>query len=219
MANESFLTKSPLLKYRGLSALSENSGKRYHIGVVLRLNGRFEVYYDYILVNEYYNNQLQCVDVATDFNKFYFKFVKNSHLITDMIEESELEYHVRSVTHSWRNLVGFNTSKKTNTSTWDIVIHRRISQYFKLYSQVQIFNMYLLVSHRNMISVFCMTKTDSDNPNLSMKLSLRRSRTGLTKDEEEARMNGQWIQTIAFDDGYIRKFLIKKRAKTERIEQ
>ena len=90
MANESFLTKSPLHKYRGLSALSENSGKRYHIGVVLRQNGRFEVYYDYILVNEYYNNQLQCVDVATDFNKFYFKFVKDSHLVTDMINESEL---------------------------------------------------------------------------------------------------------------------------------
>ena len=122
------MTNSPLLKYRSVSKISEQTGKKYQIGVVLRENGRFEVYSDYILVNEYYNHQLQCVDIKTDFNQFYFKFVENSHLVTeDNADDTKLKFVVRRVPHFWRNRVGFNTSKQTTAGSWDVVIHRRIS--------------------------------------------------------------------------------------------
>ena len=49
--------------------------KFYQVGIVVRASGRFEVYSDFVLVHEYYNNQLQCVDIETDFNSFYLKFV------------------------------------------------------------------------------------------------------------------------------------------------
>ena len=38
------------------------------------------------------------------------------------------------------------------------MLHHRISQYCRLYSQILNYEMYMLVSHRNMISVFDMTK-------------------------------------------------------------
>ena len=49
----------------------------------MRENGRFEVYSDFMLVNEYINPKLQCVDVETDFNQFVLKFVKNSHKVKE----------------------------------------------------------------------------------------------------------------------------------------
>ena len=74
------LVRSPLIRYRGVEKTDSKTGKKYSVGLVLRENGRFEVYSDYMLVGEYYNPQLQCVDIATDFSQFYLKFVKNSHL-------------------------------------------------------------------------------------------------------------------------------------------
>ena len=50
----------------------------------------------------------------------------------------------------------------------------------------------MLVAHRNMISVFDMSK-------------------GIW---EEA----SWIDTIHFEEGYVRKMFIKKRSKKERLE-
>ena len=73
------LTKaSPLIKYRSVAKLDYSTGKNYQISLVLRENGRFEVYSDFMLVNEYLNPMLQCVDIETDFDQFVFKFVKNS---------------------------------------------------------------------------------------------------------------------------------------------
>ena len=108
-------------------------------------------------MNEYYNHKFQCVDIATDFNQFYFKFVENSHKVSDT-DKRKLMYRVRSVPHFWRNRIGFNTSKEIDAKIWDWTKHKRISAYFRLYSQIQIFSMFLLVSHRNMISVYHMTK-------------------------------------------------------------
>ena len=53
------------------------------MGIVVRENGRVEFYSDFILVNEYYNPKLQCIDIATDFNQFFLKFVKNADEISD----------------------------------------------------------------------------------------------------------------------------------------
>ena len=107
--------------------------------MVLRENGRFEVYSDFILVNEYYNHELQCVDIATDFNEFYFKFVDKSHLVTPT-NTSDLNFRVRRVPHFWRNRIGFNTSKEISDRKWNAVIHKRISGYFALYSQILLFS-------------------------------------------------------------------------------
>ena len=82
LANQSSMMQSPLTKFRSISKINDKTNKRYHVGIVLRENGRFEVYSDFILVNEYYNHQLQCIDISTDFNSFFLKFVENSHQVT-----------------------------------------------------------------------------------------------------------------------------------------
>ena len=55
LVNHSRMTISPLLKYRSIGKVEDRSGKRYQVGLVLRENGRIEVYSDFILVNQYFN--------------------------------------------------------------------------------------------------------------------------------------------------------------------
>ena len=103
----------------------------------MRQNGRLEVYADFMLVNEYINPQLQCVDVETDFNQFYLKFVKNCAQVDQSYRYDQLDFVVRQVRHFWRNRISFNTSKlKRSAECWNYVLHKRVSRYFKLYSQV-----------------------------------------------------------------------------------
>jgi len=47
--------------------------------------------------------------------------------------------------------------RKSSLKKWDYVIHHRIANYFKLYSQVLNFQKFMLVSHADMISVYDMT--------------------------------------------------------------
>ena len=59
----------------------------------------------------------------------------------------------------WRNRISNDTLKlKKDYEKWNFVVHHRIANYFRLYSQVLNFQKYMLVSHRNMISVYDMTK-------------------------------------------------------------
>ena len=75
LVNSTNMQPAKLLKYRAVAKTEPGEGgKRYSVGLVLRDNGRFEVYSDFMLVNEYINPQLQCVDIETDFNDFYLKF-------------------------------------------------------------------------------------------------------------------------------------------------
>ena len=129
------MSVSPLIKYRSVCKINPSNGKKYQVAIVLRENGRFEVYSDFLLVNEHYNHSLQCVDIATDFNQFYLKFVKNADSVTEDHTVDKLEFEIRTVLHSWRNRISMSTSKvKKNTVKWDWVIHRRIAQYFHLYT-------------------------------------------------------------------------------------
>ena len=59
------------------------------------MNGRFEVYSDFMLVNEYINPKLQCVDVETDFNQFVLKFVEKSNKVKEGDFKEELKYQIR----------------------------------------------------------------------------------------------------------------------------
>ena len=53
LVNATGLTRSKLLKYRAVAKTDPETKKCYQVGIVLRENGRFEVYSDFMLVNEY----------------------------------------------------------------------------------------------------------------------------------------------------------------------
>ena len=67
---------------------------------------------------------------------------------------------------------------------WHNVIHKRIPNYFKLYTVIVNFSMYMCVAHANMISIYDMTKPSGSG----------------------------WINTIQCSDN-IRYMFIKKRSK------
>ena len=91
LVNHSPLTPSPLAKYRSVCKGVKDIEKKYQVGMVVRENGRVEFYSDFILVNEYYNPKLQCIDIATDLNQFFLKFVTNSAKISEDSHISDLE--------------------------------------------------------------------------------------------------------------------------------
>ena len=67
-----------------------------------------------------------------------------------------------------------------------------------------------------MISIYHMTKTDGSNLNKELGKSTV-SVYDNTEENEEEESGGQWLQTVHFDEGFIRKILIKKRSKAERL--
>ena len=75
-----YLTNSPLLKFRSVAKteIDPITGRkiRYQVAIAVRQNGRIEVYSDFMLVDEYYKPEHQCVDVETNFNQFFLKMVK-----------------------------------------------------------------------------------------------------------------------------------------------
>lgn len=72
---------------------------------------------------------------------------------------------------------------------WDHIVHNRIANYFKLYTQILNYSTFILVSHRNMISVYDMANRGDDN---------------------------DWLDTIKFDEGHIRHMSIKRRWQDEK---
>ena len=150
---------SPLLRFRSIASIDIHSqNKTYNVAIAVRQNGRWEVYADFMLVYVSYDIKMQCVDVLTDFNCFYLKFVKGSHLIRERVAVDSLKTHVRQVRHKWRNRISWDTTKKKkDKSLWDIIVHKRVSHYFNIFSQIINYQIYMLVAHRNMISVFNMT--------------------------------------------------------------
>ena len=51
-----------------------DDGKLYMVGLVLREDNCIEFYSDFMLVNEYEDPNLPCIDIDCDFNLFYFRF-------------------------------------------------------------------------------------------------------------------------------------------------
>lgn len=72
---------------------------------------------------------------------------------------------------------------KEGQKKWSVVIHRRIADYFKLYTTICNFRMFLLVGHRNMISVYDTTNetwlpnalTEFSEPIRSISVKKRRA--------------------------------------------
>ena len=90
------------------------------------------------------------------------RFVKNSHLVTHETLKEDLKFQIRRVRHFWRNRISFSTSKIVpDDRKWRSVVQKRICGYFNLYTSIMNFSMYMLVSHRNMISIYDMTRGNS----------------------------------------------------------
>ena len=75
---EKKLKKSKLLKFRSTASYDEDTDKWYFLGIVLRENGRVEVYADFILVDHFYDPNQQCVDIEIGNTNIYLKIVKDS---------------------------------------------------------------------------------------------------------------------------------------------
>ena len=145
---------SPLYKYKYSNGKTEE-GKGYMVGTVLRDNGRIEFYSDFMLVEEYYRKNKPCVDIETDATIFYYKFKEKKK---DEFGNERIQNTFKKVKHFWRNRISMATGKKIKEGEkkWGIVLHRRIANYFKIYTTICNFANFILVAHRNMISVFDM---------------------------------------------------------------
>lgn len=85
------------------------------------------------------------------------KFVKNSDKVSEGTGVQNLEYEVRGVLHSWRNRISYRTSKfDNNPENWDFIIDKRVCLFYKPCSQMLNFTTFMLVAHRNMLSVYKM---------------------------------------------------------------
>ena len=66
---------------------------------------------------------------------------------------------IYSVSHSLRNRIDrSNLLQKRIKEKWDHVEHHRVANHMRLYTAVVNVNKFMLVAHRNMISVYDMTK-------------------------------------------------------------
>jgi len=124
---------SPLLKFRSVSKGDPKTHKQYQLSIALRQNGAFEVYSDFKLSNIYQDPALQCVDIETDYNLFYLKLakVKKQEHVSDV---ADLDFEIRKADHFWRNRLSFTTSSKVSKEKWTRVIHKRISNFFNLFT-------------------------------------------------------------------------------------
>ena len=95
MVTKSKLSTSPLWKYRAISRIDVKTNKSYNVGIAVRQNGRWEVYNDFMLVYDWYDKNMQCVDVETDFNQFYLKFVTNSVEVDHSTTVNDLTFEIR----------------------------------------------------------------------------------------------------------------------------
>ena len=115
-----------------------------------------------MLVHEYFDKTKICVDIKTDDSTFYFKFLDFTRQSIDA-EGKPVNYMITyyKSRHFWRNRNSMNSSKEmiNGQRKWDIVLHRRISDYFKIYTTILNFANFILVAHPNMISVYNMNNS------------------------------------------------------------
>lgn len=80
-------TYSKLVKYRVVTKQDYATENCYSVAVVLRENGSFEVYSDFMLVHVEKLKKRPCVDIETNFHNFFFKFVVEEKLESLMTAE------------------------------------------------------------------------------------------------------------------------------------
>ena len=121
------------------------------VGVVLRENGRLEFYSDFMQVDEHFDPAALCVDIQTDSDLFCLRFAGQPDPEGKGIHDT-----FKKIPHQWRNRIGLATSRdiKRGYDKWPVVIHRRIARYFKLYSSIANFQLFQIIAHRKMISIY-----------------------------------------------------------------
>ena len=129
--------------------------------MVLRENGRVEVYSDFILVNHIYDPTFQCVDIEIGNSYFFLKHAVDSHLVTEQDDFDKLEFKFRKVKMKLKNRIGPSTLNPENTLDFmEQVIHRRAAPFYRMYTQMINFATFTIVAHRNLISMFNMGVND-----------------------------------------------------------
>ena len=69
------------------------------VGTVLRKNGRIEFYSDFMLTEEHYDKEMPCVDIETDADVFYYKFIDARKTTRDEAGNEIYEYTFRKIDH------------------------------------------------------------------------------------------------------------------------
>ena len=170
---------------------------------MLRENGRVETYSDFMLTDETTVEESQIIDIETDFEYFYIKSLKDAVQEEDdaaLIEKKneQFEFEMRKIKHSWRNRVGYNTSQPVkNIDKWFLILHKRISRYFKIYTQVLNFSMYMIIAHRTILSIYDMSKACFKEEHFAFKNFIRFM--ALKKNSKKARMKQEKKAEDRFD--------------------
>ena len=131
----------------------------YFVCVILRIDGKLEFYSDFIYTDTYYDATNKCVDIESGDEHFYFKFKKVEESAEDPAEDPKQKFNYSRARMNWKNRLGTTTIKALKANkfeSWDSVIHRRFSNYVKLYTDMVMFGTYLIIAHRNLISLYNM---------------------------------------------------------------
>ena len=156
---------SPLQKFRSVSKIDKKTGKTYQISIALRKNGAFEVFTDFNLASSYFEPSYQCIDIGTDYNQFYLRFIKVKRGEREKtLAEYKNDTEIRQVRHFWKNQISLNTSKLVPENKWNKAIHKRTVGFMNLYTSVANFDTLMIVAHRNILTIQEM-KTDLETAN------------------------------------------------------
>ena len=148
--------KSPILKFCSSASYSAELDEWSQVSLLLRQDGRVEIYTDFIMVDEIYDHKRQCVDIESGNRCFYFKMVQDSHKVDEQAAQfSDLDFRYLSIFKHWKNRIGPSTISVDSTlDAWSEVLHERVAPFVKLYSSMTNFMTFMIVAHRNLLSLY-----------------------------------------------------------------
>ena len=125
----------------------------YPVTLILRQNGRVEVYSDFTFTNAFDMSpqNLFCVDIDHDNDFFYMKYLNLAR------ENNEEQFIIRKVAIKWRTKIKFNYTVEVKHVEWTS-LNSKFSNYFRLITKFINLSNYFIVAHRHYISVFNMRK-------------------------------------------------------------
>jgi 3-oxoacyl-ACP reductase-like protein len=131
-----------------LQVSNDADGNPFSTAVALREDGSTDFYYNFRRVES--NNETLISDIDFDFTYIYLRELNDS-------EEGETLHRIM---HSWKGRIGMSVVEsklleqaKLNR-TWSRITSKRVSTYMKLYASLCTYEAYVLVAHRNFVSVF-----------------------------------------------------------------
>ena len=109
---------------------------------------------DFNLASSYFEPSYQCIDIGTDYNQFFLRFinVKKGEREKTLSEYGD-EIEIRQVRHFWKNQISLNTSKLVPEVKWSRALHKRTAGFMNLYTTVTNFDTLMIVAHRNILTI------------------------------------------------------------------